>query len=120
VSGTIRTQADAYNIATTHVYPDSGPDTPYVATLTITDPSGNSMSSPYPVGVRSDSLNVERDIAIDKGLWWLHTQIQRSGPYSYLSEGGYYIALTGSTVLAMENNGHLPSGDPTRDPTRPP
>ena len=32
------------------------------------------------------------------------------------SEGGYSVFFTGMAVLAMENNGHLPSGDPTKDP----
>ena len=62
-----------------HVYPDSGPGTPYLATLTVTDRSGNSTTTPYPIVVQADSLSIERDIAIDKGLWWLHQDIQRYG-----------------------------------------
>jgi PKD repeat protein len=116
VSGTANTQADAYNIEASHNYPDSGPGTPYVATLTVTDPSGNSSSSQYPIVVRGDSLNVERDIAIDRGLWWLHKIINRSGSLAYWIEGGYSISLTGSAVVAFENSGHLPTGDPTKDP----
>jgi RHS repeat-associated protein len=117
VSGTIADQAAAYNVETTHVYPDSGPGTPYVATLTITDPSGNVSSDQYPVVVRGDSLTIQRNIAIDRGLWWLHKQLRRSGEdVGYWTEGGYYVALTGSNVLAFENNGHLPNGDPLSDP----
>jgi hypothetical protein len=116
VSGTIASQAAAYNIEASHVYPDSGPGTPYVATLTITDPSGNSTSSPYPVVVRGDSLTIERDIAIDKGLWWLHKDIQRYANSGDWSEGGYSVTLTGCAVLAFENNSHLPNGNPTKDP----
>src|SRR6185312_5267263 len=76
-TGTIANQAAAYNIETHHVYPDSGPETPYVATLTIADPSGNTSSSKYPIVVRTDSLNIKRDIAIDNGLWFLHKGINR-------------------------------------------
>jgi RHS repeat-associated protein len=119
-SGTAATQAAAYAIATNHVYPTSGPGTPYLATLTVTDPSGNSSSSQYPILVESDTLSVETDIAIDKGLWWLHTQIQRSVSSGVnlgdWSEEGYSVFLTGLAILAMENNGHLPTGNPAKDP----
>jgi RHS repeat-associated protein len=116
VSGTINNQAQAYNLETHHVYPDSGPDTPYFATLRITDPSGNSATDPYPIVVRGDSLTIRRNVAIDEGLWWLHKQINRSGELGYWTEGGYSISATGSAVLAFENNAHLPDGDAANDP----
>ncbi|MCY2987758.1 MAG: Ig-like domain-containing protein [Planctomycetota bacterium] len=127
-TGTIASQAAAYNVETDHTYPNSGPGTPYMATLRVVDASGNSASDQYAIVVEPDSLDVERIIAIDKGLWWLHKQIQRydtpatsptgSGtvPAGKWVEGSYNVALTASAVLAFENDSHLPTGDPTTDP----
>ncbi|MFO7907520.1 MAG: PKD domain-containing protein [Pirellulaceae bacterium] len=120
VSGTITSEASKYAIEATHTYPDSSSGTPYTATLTVTDPSGNSASDQYSIVVKEQSLDVERSVAIDDGLWNLHKQMQRydSGTVAAGSWrwGGYTVATTSAAVLAFEVQGHLATGDAAENP----
>jgi len=53
--------------------------------------------------------------AITKGLAWLATQQQADG--SWIDNWYWYpVGSTGLAVLAFENHGHLPTGDPAVDP----
>ena len=75
-SGTITTEKAKYEIEAAHTY-QGAVGTPYVATLTVTDPSGRSGSDQYHVIIRERTLDVETNVATDNGLWYLHKQIQR-------------------------------------------
>lgn len=66
------------------------------------------------IGVLSVNAATQTQIndAIAAGLAWLAPQQGGAG-----NIGTYYpVASTGLAVLAFENNGHLPSGDPIADP----
>jgi RHS repeat-associated protein len=120
VSGIAETLSQAYSISAEHAY--SGSDgTPYTATITIQDASGARASDTYPVTVRDRSLEVEMNIAIDEGLWYLHRSINRTSINvsvrgGYWTGSGYSASATGSAVQAFEINGHIPTGDAMRDP----
>ncbi len=75
-SGTV---GDRYAIEATHTY-TGVVGTVFVATLTVTNttaPPPNSTSKPYFVAVRAKSLDVEVNVAIDEGLWYLHKTLYR-------------------------------------------
>nr|MCU0781496.1 PKD domain-containing protein [Akkermansiaceae bacterium] len=69
VTGTV---SDAYVVQATHAY--TAPDnTLFTARLTIQDTStGETGSRTYLVEVMPKTLDVEANIAIDEGLWYLH------------------------------------------------
>jgi hypothetical protein len=99
-------------------------ETLYTAHLTATDSCGNSGSGDFTVIVREKNLNVERYLAIDRGLWNLHREMTTSSvdavETGYWTEGtglgGYpefsqVAAATASAVLAFEVNGHFEFGN---------
>ena len=116
-SGTV---ADPRHIGATHTY--TGVEgAPFVATLTVTDASGHSASDSYLVRIRAQSMEIETNVAIDNGLWYLQGIQSRSevdtllyGQWVYAS--AYYSSPTGSAVQAFEINGHLELGDVREDP----
>ncbi|WP_026840924.1 PKD domain-containing protein [Citrifermentans bremense] len=133
------TATDPRAIQAKHTY--NGVDgQPFVATLTVTDALGNSASDQYQVRIRPKSLDIEINLAIDDGLWWLHTNQTRSyftkGTYGdavidagYWDNAGgwngdagggisglYTSSPTASAVQAFEVNGHLELGDVRKDP----
>lgn len=126
VSGTITTaNADkTYNVEASHVYPSSPNNTPYTATLTVTDPSGNVVSDDYHVIVKDKAIQVEANIAIDTSLWYLQKSMQRYNvstaagavPAGSWNEYGYDISTTANAVLAYEVNGYTADGDPNNNP----
>src|SRR6266850_8320019 len=59
-----------------HVY--AGADgTPYTATITVTQGTQTATAT-FKVVVKNKTLDVEQDMAIDKGLWYLHKSITRT------------------------------------------
>lgn len=115
------TVTDLHNIAARHVYPDSLPEITFVATLTVTDTNkGATASQTYPIVVREVSPEVQVNAAIDDGLWYLHTQMDRFSrdgvDYGYWSGTGYDISTSASAILAFEIQGHLAGGDPGKNP----
>ncbi len=116
VSGTV---TDNRHIQAKHTY--SGVDgAPFVATLTVTDANGQSASDSYLVRIRAKSLEIETNVAIDEGLWYLQGVQSRSETsgllYGSWTYGGYIAHATGSAVQAFEINGHLEFGDVREDP----
>jgi len=136
VSGTV---ADKNAIAAPHTY--TGVDgQPFVATLTVTDANGKTASDQYLVRLRAKSIDIEINVAIDEGLWWLHTNETRasfakgvygnatidagywdnSGGWNGDAGGGinnlYTSSPTASAVQAFQVNGHLELGDVKSDP----
>ncbi len=133
--------ADPRVLEASHVYalgPD-GKETPWVAMLTVEDSSGARTSATFRILVVPQSaparrrLDVERNMAIDRGLWYLHKQMELStsggvptgiwrkacdycSPTSGLQASGQRAAATASAVLAFEVNGHYETGDVNEDP----
>lgn len=91
---------------------------PYTATLAIQTTCGNA-SDTFRVIVVPRTLDVDVNMAIDRGLWRLHkTQILSSVgsvPTGYWATQNQ-AADTASAVLAFEVNGHLETGNGAEDP----
>lgn len=110
-----------YPVSAKHTY--TGPDgAMFVATLTVTA-GVETQSDTYLVRIEPKTLQVETDVAIDEGLWWLYQQQVRetrqgeeSGYWERPTWPTYRVAYTGAAVQAFENNLHKPYGDPTKDP----
>ncbi len=68
-------------------------------------------------------MNIETNVAIDEGLWYLHQQQTRTASDDYPS--GYWFfgvnrgnrpSASGSAIQAFEINGHLESGNHMENP----
>ncbi|MGD0310108.1 MAG: PKD domain-containing protein [Acidobacteriota bacterium] len=113
---------DNYNLGATHAY-STGLGTTQTATLwvhnTTTDEKG---SQKYYVTIRSKTLDVEVNVAIDEGLWFLHTHQTRwtagtpSIDYGDWSSLSSTQGLAGACVNAFEVNGHTESLTGDNDP----
>lgn len=112
VTGTL-TGATKYNVQQFHVYPNSTPETPFNATLTINDGT-TEISDIYRIRVKVRDLDSERAVAVDDALWWLYKQQASDGHWA--SYSSYHTSATASAVHAFEVNNHLASGDPDQDP----
>lgn len=93
---------------------------PFVATLTVTDDCGNTSSDTFRVViVKPKKLDVEINMAIDRGLWWLHKRQQwttvGSLPAGYWVNQSY-AADTSSVLQAFQIHGHREVGNPLEDP----
>lgn len=99
--------SNRYAIEATHTYTGvSGAI--YTAKLTVENTTtGESTTGLYYVAIRDKSLPVEVNVAIDEGLWNLHTTQIRSGSEGYWSGER---AKTPVNINAFEVNGHLGSG----------
>jgi hypothetical protein len=104
-----------YAVEATHAYTTGTPGaTIYTATLTITNsnPGGGSATTNYYVKIQNKSLQVEVNVAIDEGLWFLHKDMTRVGDavtgYGYWAH--YYNTETPANLNAFFVNGHLETG----------
>jgi len=118
-----------YIIEAKHTYTGAMEDgTPYAsgkyftAWLYVKDNEGLEGKDSYFIAIRDKTLDVEVNVAIDNGLWWLHKQ-QVRGTYGDGAEYGYWpssygfnVAFTGASTEAFELQGHLPGGDRNEDP----
>jgi RHS repeat-associated protein len=120
VTNTVSTPAGAYGLEAVHVYSaDEG--TPFEAKIRI---AGTALLDTYPVIVRNRTLETERHVAIDEGLWYLHKVQTRvtidaqneGGSWSCATWGNYYNNITASAVQAFAVNGHYYTGDVSQDP----
>ena len=130
VSGPI---SDPYNLGVKHTY-TGGLGRLFIATLTVSDGTDTHQDT-YPVMIYessdlsdSDHLDVRINMAIDEGLWYLHTHLNRgtyaSGspgydqPYGYWQDTayGYHLAATGSAVDAFQLHGSKANTDYDTDP----
>ncbi|MDI6751341.1 MAG: CARDB domain-containing protein [bacterium] len=124
---------DPYIIEAKHTYTGIMSDgTPYTsgkyftASLYIKDQDDLIGKDTYFIAIRDKSLDIEVNVAIDEGLWWLHKQQNRAvyedgAAYGCWSHPDYgpLIAYTAAAVEAFELMGHLPKGYPydiTEDP----
>lgn len=115
------TVTNRFVIQSWHTYTGT-PGTVFTARLTVLDTTtGLSDSQPYYVEIRELALPVEVNVAIDTGLWYLHSTMYRStgadgfdrGSWTE-SCGGYACygvpATTGANVHAFFVNGHREDG----------
>ena len=107
VTGTV---TNRYAIEASHLYV-APVDTIFTARITVKNTStGETTTEPYYVEMRNKTLQVESNIAIDEGLWYLHKTQTRSGLDGSWSAS--YYAITAFNLNAFEANGHVESGDP--------
>jgi VCBS repeat-containing protein len=102
-----------------HTYQGT-PGQQFTATLTVTDVTGATESDTFLVVVKNKTLDVEINMAVDKGLWELHKQIVRVDSEGvetgYVGYGHFSIAPTPTAVLAMAVNHHVATGDGRLNP----
>lgn len=97
---------------------------PFVATLTVTDSCANQVSDQFRVVVLTRTLDVDVNMAIDRGLWNLHKRLVLSSvsgvPTGYWPSASQYeqniAAATSSGIQAMAVHGHKPNGNGAQDP----
>jgi hypothetical protein len=125
-TGTVTNQ---YVVQCTHTYAGAV-GTTWTAVLKVTDTNtGDNASSNYPVLMAANNLTSNVNVAIDDGLWYLHSNMSRyvvgplnEGDWSTNSTGFANFAnvygVTATNLQAFEVNGHLesgPAGDPYTD-----
>ena len=110
------TVSDPYNISAVHTYTGAA-GTVFTAKLTVEETAtGDTQTENYFVEIQAASLGVEVNMAIDAGLWYIHTQQRRdavfagSGDWPSGFVGNSRYAMSAMNVLALEVNGHLESG----------
>lgn len=124
------TRTNRYDLSTRHTYPVQAQTTTFVARVRVTSGTEQSTGT-YPVRVFADvptdpnlatdrQLQVMRSVAVDDGLWYLHTQIQRVGDENHpltgaqitgsipgTTAGGSVNAATAAALWAYSLNGHF-------------
>lgn len=102
----------------THTYTGLN-NQPYVATLTVTDSCGNQASDTFRIVVLPQTLDVDVNMAVDRGLWYLHKREVLSSvggvPTGYWSSQNT-AAATASALQAFAVHGHTPTGNVAEDP----
>jgi hypothetical protein len=119
---------DPYNLGKQHVY-HGYLGRLFRAILHVRDGSGQEAEDSYWIKVYESSdlsnpahLDVRVNMAIDEGLWWLHTHMNRATygpgspgygqPYGYWDDpGGYPLPATATALDAFELNGSIVIGD---------
>lgn len=110
--GTVETGevTDRRFIGSDHSYATAGPKT---MILTVIDDEGNSDTDQSVIRVyAAPSQQIRINMAIEKGLLFNYLNQYPNGSW-YDGYGG--IASTGTSALAMEENGHLPTNDINTD-----
>jgi hypothetical protein len=113
------TVTDQYVIEATHAY-IGAPGTVFTARLTVRDTgTGLSDTEYYYVAIHDKALNIEVNVAIDAGLWYLHKTMSRSGVapsqmgwWPSGNAGSSYWVVSAANLNAFEVNGHVETGDP--------
>lgn len=108
---------DNYALEARHVYVGAA-DTVFTARLTVQNMgTGEIASKEYYVAMRNKTQDVEVNVAIDEGLWYLHKAQLRSadmGDWRGSKYGGYadstYYGVTCTNLNAFQVNGHVESG----------
>ena len=106
-------------------YPITATDgQPFTATVEIEALNGQIARDTFRVVVKAKSLDVETNMAIDEGLWYLHKQLQRtqfagsSGAVhvGWLNSSHTVLADTSGGVQALQINNHVTTGQVAEDP----
>ena len=116
--GAISVPSD-YDLQIIHTYPNSAPGTPFTATLEVCNggPGVDCASDTYRVRVRARTLDVEINIGIDEGLWWLHrTQTRNVVGTDGRWTANNVTAATASAVQSFQINNHFETNPMTLDP----
>jgi hypothetical protein len=115
---------DPYAMEARHTYTGTmaggasyGPPRYFTAWLEVEDSTGLQGKDSYFVAIRDKTIDVEVNVALDNGLWWLHKQQIRGAypdgaDYGYWDNGYYDVSATAAAVEAFELLGHLAKGDP--------
>jgi hypothetical protein len=117
------TVTNMYAVEALHAY-TGAPGTISTARLTVEDTgTGETASALYFVATRSQTLDVEVNVAIDEGLWYLHKTQNRfnsggvpMGDWLQSQSCGTrcasstWYAMTAANINAFEVNGHAESG----------
>ena len=113
--------ANPYALELEHTY-TGAPGTPYFATLTVHFADNQTRSDVFRVLIQPRTLDVEANMAIDRGLWNLHKSQSR------YTTGGHRasqwaaphdsanVAATSATLNAFGINNHRINGNPLEDP----
>jgi len=108
------TVTNEYVIEASHAYTGSSGDI-FAARLTVTDlGTSESGSALYFVIIQDQTLEVEVNVAIDEGLWYLHKTMRRydvRGDWNSGVTGSGYYSNWAANINAFEVNGHLESGN---------
>ncbi|RZB38211.1 MAG: hypothetical protein SRB2_00557 [Desulfobacteraceae bacterium Eth-SRB2] len=127
---------DSYNLGVKHTYTGLAGRL-FIATLHVKDGSGNEAQDQYPVRIYESSdlsvpnhLDVRINMAIDEGLWWLHTNMIRDNfpaggapgygygqPYGHWDLNVYHpLAVVGAAIDAFQLHGSKTNMDYDSDP----
>jgi hypothetical protein len=125
--------SDSYNLGIKHTY-SGAVGKLFIATLTVSNGPDTDQDQ-YLVKIyessdlsKPDELDVRINMAIDEGLWWLHTNMIRAiygpispgynQPYGYWNESTYGcpLAAVGTAVDAFQLHGSKANLDYTSDP----
>jgi hypothetical protein len=102
------TVTNPYNISATHIYTSGTAGvTTWTAVVTVTDTNTSAKyTGNYPIALQANNLQARVDIAIDNGLWYLHTSMWR-GTDTVFGTGtpwGGWDANSGSTGCPSGGN----------------
>ncbi|MFH0945126.1 MAG: PKD domain-containing protein [Planctomycetota bacterium] len=115
---------DPYAVWTAHAYPESKAGTRFTATLTVTDMMSRERAiGTYEIEIVEPTLENRTTVALDDGLWSLHSQMVREdhpvhGPIGYWNETKNPIGSTAMAALAFEVNGYDGRAERERTPYR--
>lgn len=123
---------DPYNLGVTHTYTGVISQL-FIATLYVRNAANEVDQDDYFIQIYestdlsdSDHLDVRINMAIDEGLWWLHTNMVRGNyaagspgygqPYGHWDPSYYPLAATGAAVDAFQLHGSKANMDYDSDP----
>lgn len=89
---------------------------PFTATLIVWDAAGNEGRDTYRVKIAPSDDATRADIAIDRGLWWLHKDQNKASGRWASSYPGLYAASDSAALLSLQINAHRLLGNPMEDP----
>ncbi|MCA9526322.1 MAG: thrombospondin type 3 repeat-containing protein, partial [Myxococcales bacterium] len=107
--------ANPRDLSARHVY-QGQPGSPYTARLTICDDADQCTSATYPMVIREASQETRVNIAIDKGLWYLHTTAQADGQFNTAGNEGSRPSRNAAAVNAFMVHGHTENVDRCASP----
>jgi hypothetical protein len=102
------TAANRRFLAANHTY-SGAIGSPFNARLTICDATNQCSTATYRMVIRANTQETRTNIAIDEGLWYLHTKLKASGQIQADGSYGEYLGGTAAAVNAFEAHGHLES-----------
>jgi MYXO-CTERM domain-containing protein len=127
------TTTDRYNLSTRFTFPNQAADMTFQAKVRVTS-GGQTVVGTYPVRVFAEvpsdpaaandrQLQVQRSVAIDDGLWFLHKQMSRAGDETHPLTGAQItgwvdgdagqaserVIVSGSFLEALGHNLHHPA-----------